>query len=84
MTIEASSSGEERSRSSPSGQRLSHVNQNNSNSEVDETENEISDVLGISDQNTSNVNLDITSHNNSNTGANGSIMTIEVVQPQIK
>lgn len=82
MTIEASSSGEERSRTSPSGQRLSH-NQNNSNSEVDETENEISDVLGISDQNTSNVNLDITSHNNSNTGANGSIMTIEVVQPQI-
>ena len=83
MTIEASSSGEERSRSSPSGQRLSH-NQNNSNSEVDETEHEISDVLGISDQNTSNVNLDITSHSNSSTGANGSIMTIEVVQPQIK
>jgi len=82
MTIEASSSGEERSRTSPSGQRLSH-NQNKSNSEVDETENEISDVLGISDQNTSNVNLDITSHNISNTGANGSIMTIEVVQPQI-
>ena len=83
MTIEASSTGEERSRTSPSGQRLSH-NQNNSNSEVDETENEISDVLGISDQNTSNVNLDITSHNISNTGANCSIMTIEVVQPQIK
>jgi len=82
MTIEASSTGEERSRTSPSGQRLSH-NQNNSNSEVDETENEISDVLGISDQNTSNVNLDITSHNISNIGANGSIMTIEVVQPQI-
>ena len=34
MTIEASSSGEERSRTCPSGQRLSH-NQNNSNSEVD-------------------------------------------------